>query len=94
LEALAAINRVLSSVGMKNLQNKNKRRRGNNSRRIQEQQGNVRKTRISWELHPDLHLHELMLELDALELDGPQRISDDEGDDDSTKKQTPSQEKE
>jgi hypothetical protein len=48
-DALTAINRALSSLGMTNLtahlnQDNNERRRGNNSRSIQ--QGNVRKTRF------------------------------------------------
>jgi hypothetical protein len=74
LEALAAINRALSSMGLTNIthlnQDDNERRRGNNSRLIQ--QGDVRKTRLSWEVHPIL--------LDALELDDDNdahRIADD-----------------
>jgi hypothetical protein len=88
LEALAEINRALSSMGMTNvthLNQRNKRRRGNNSRRIQQE--NVRKTRLSWEVHPIL--------LDALDEDnGAHRIpgDDDEGDDESTERQAPSQE--
>jgi hypothetical protein len=88
-DALTAINRALSSLGMTNLtahlnQDNNERRRGNNSRSIQ--QGNVRKTRLSWELHPIL--------LDALDDDnGAHRIpgDDDEGDDEATEQQAPSQ---
>jgi hypothetical protein len=68
LDALAAINRALSSMGMTNLthlnQDNNERRRRNNSRRIQ--QGNVRKTRLSWELHPIL--------IDALDDDNESRV--------------------
>jgi hypothetical protein len=90
LDALASINRALSSLGMTNIthlnQDNNERRRGNNSRRIQ--QGNVRKTTLSWELHPIL--------IDALDDDnGAHRIpgDDDEGDgsDESTERQAPNQ---
>jgi len=87
LDALAAINRALSSLGMTNIthlnQDNNERREGNNSRRIHD--GNVRKTRLSWELHPIL--------IDALDDDdnGAHRIpgDDDEGDggDESTERQ-------
>jgi hypothetical protein len=86
LDALATINRALSRmVSMSNLDRLNqgngnvadasKRRRGNNSRPIQ--QGNVRKTRLSWELHPCLIFHDFMLELEALD-NGTQHVSDDE----------------
>ncbi len=86
LDALATINRALSRmVSMSNLDRLNqgngnvadasKRRRGNNSRPIQ--QGNVRKTRLSWELHPSLILHDFMLELEALD-NGTQHVPDDE----------------
>ena len=84
LDVLAAINRALSSMGMTNLthlnHSNNERCRRNNSRRIQ--QGNLRKTRLSWELHPIL--------IDALDDDnnGTHRIADDgdegDGDDEST----------
>ncbi len=85
LESLAAINRALSSIGISNLDlnqgqdhgDASKRRRGNHSRPIQ--QGNQRKTRISWELHPSLLLHDLMSELEAEEHE--HCISDDEEED-------------
>ena len=60
-----------------------KRRKGNNSRRItQAQQGQgqgflERKTRISYELHPSLLLHDLM----DLDPDVSAHISDDEKED-------------
>jgi hypothetical protein len=77
LDALATINQALRSVGLSDLAhlNRDKRRRGNDSRRIQ--QGNERKTRLSWELHPDLILHDFILELEALD-NGTHRIVDDE----------------
>ena len=89
LDALAAINRALSSLGMTNITNinlgNNGSRRGNNSRHIHD--GNVRKTRLSWELHPIL--------LDALDDDNDAHLiaddDEDEGDDESTEKQAPSQ---
>ena len=86
VEDLAEINRALSSMGMTNITHlnyNNERRRRNNSRSIQ--QGNVRKTRLSWELHPIL--------LHALNDDnnGAHRIADDgdggDGDDESTERQ-------
>jgi hypothetical protein len=88
LDALAAINRALSSLGMTNIthlsQGNNERRRGNNSSNNSSsiQDGNVRKTRLSWELHPIL--------IDALDDDDDgAHISDDEGgsDDKSTEQQ-------
>jgi hypothetical protein len=86
LDSLAAINQALSSIGLSNLTHlnqSNKRRRGNNSRRIQ--QGNDRKTRLSWELHPIL--------LDALDDDsGAHRIAVDE-EDESTENQAPNQDR-
>jgi hypothetical protein len=80
LDALATINQARRSVGLSNLThlNQDKRRRGNDSRRIQ-QGGNERKTRLSWELHPDLILHDFILELEALD-SGTHRIFDDEED--------------
>ena len=87
VEALAAINQALSRMGMTNItrlnQDNTERREGNNSRSIQ--QGNLRKTRLSWELHPNL--------IDALDDDnnGAHRIADDgdegDGDDESTERQ-------
>jgi hypothetical protein len=86
LDAVATINRALSSMvsmssnldrlnqGNGNVADASKRRRGNHSRPIQ--QGNVRKTRLSWELHPSLILHDFMLELEALD-NGTQHVPDD-----------------
>ena len=67
LDALARINRALSSAGLSNVVNLNrdKRRRGNNSASIR--QGPERKTRLTWELHPDLLLHDLIEEFEALD---------------------------
>ncbi len=64
----------LSSVGVGNLylsqgqgnEDVSKRRRGNHSRPLQ---SNERKTRLSWEAHPSLLLHDLMSELDDLDHD-------------------------
>jgi len=83
LEALATINRALNQVGVSNLSqlNRDKRRRGNNSRCIK--QGTERKTRISWELHPTLLLHELFEELEVLD-DGTHRIFDDEDEEEAS----------
>lgn len=70
LDSLAAINRALNSVGISNLDlnqgqgntDASKRRRGNHSRPIEQ---NQRKTRLTWELHPILLLHDLMPALEA-----------------------------
>ena len=75
LDSIATINRALSSVGLRNLhlnqgngnEDVSKRRRGNHSRPLQ--QSNQRKTRLSWEAHPSLLLHEMMSELDDLDHD-------------------------
>jgi hypothetical protein len=61
--------------GNGNMADASKCRRGNHSRPIQ--QGNVRKTRLSWELHPSLIFHDFMLELEALD-NGTQHVPDDE----------------
>ena len=75
-DSLATINRALSSVGLTNLhlnqegqgnEDTSKRRRGNHSRPLQ--QSNQRRTRLSWEAHPSLLLHEMMSELDDLDND-------------------------
>ena len=79
LDALARINQALRSVGLSNvakLNNQDKRRRGNNSAPIK-QGPPERKTRLSWELHPDLILHDLFEEIEALD-NGAQIIVDDE----------------
>ena len=78
LDALARINQALRSVGLNNIVklNQDKRRRGNNSAPIK-QGPPERKTRLSWELHPDLLLHDLFEELEALD-NGAQRIVDEE----------------
>jgi len=77
LDTLAAINRAFSSVGLSDIAhlNRDKRRRGNDSRCIQ--QGYVRKTRLSFELHPNLLLHDFIMELEAMG-SGSHRIFDDE----------------
>eukprot|EP00984_Skeletonema_dohrnii_P000587 scaffold189_cov124-Skeletonema_dohrnii-CCMP3373.AAC.8 len=86
LEAVGKINGILRSAGLNDLLDTNrhgnandeddssKRRRGNDSQPIQ--QGHSRKTRISFELHPHLLLHDLFAELDMAE--SAQAISDDE----------------
>jgi hypothetical protein len=81
LDALATINQARRSVGLSSLVhlNRDKRRRGNDSRRIQ-QGRNERKTRLSWEVHPDLILHDFILELEAALDIGTHRILDDEED--------------
>eukprot|EP00984_Skeletonema_dohrnii_P012415 scaffold5035_cov88-Skeletonema_dohrnii-CCMP3373.AAC.4 len=88
LEAVGQVNGILRSAGLSDLLDTNrlgnanaddddassKRRRGNDSQPIQ--QGHSRKTRISFELHPHLILHDLFAELDMAE--SAQAISDDE----------------
>ncbi len=71
LSATTAVNNALRSAGLNTTFRSNnnqvngaassKRRRGNNSLPIeqQQQQQQQRKTRLSWELHPSLLLHEL-----------------------------------
>jgi nitrate reductase alpha subunit len=78
LDALARINQALRSVGLSNVVklNQDKRRRGNNSAPIK-QGPPERKTRLTWELHPDLLLHDLIEEFEALD-NGAQRIVDEE----------------
>jgi hypothetical protein len=84
LDSLAVINRALSSMGISNIDlnqgqgnaDDSKRRRGNHSRPIQ--QGNQRKTRMTWELHPSLLLHDVMLALEAE--DHEHSVSDEEED--------------
>ena len=89
LEAFATINRALNQVGVSNLShlNRDKRRRGNNSRSIK--QGNERKTRLSWELHPTLLLHDLELELEALDNGSHRIFDDDDGNDEETSEKKP-----
>ena len=79
LDALASINQALSSVGLSSIVHLNidKRRRGNNSTCIT--QGYERKTRLSWEAHPSLLLHDFIEVLEALD-DGNHRILDNEND--------------
>ena len=89
LSALAAINDILRNAGISEITAKtnvnkdkgdSKRRRDNNSMPIKKQNEAVtrpqRKTRLSWELHPSLLLHDLFYE------DGEDNhfISDDEDD--------------
>ena len=85
LDALTKINQALSSMGLSNLvhTNRDKRRKGNDSARIK--QGHERKTRLSWEIHPDLLLCDFIEELEALD-NGAHRILDDEKDSSSQKK--------
>ena len=71
LNALAAVNDALRSAGLSTLTAKSevskdndtdvsKRRRGNNSQLIKQKESETsRKTRLSWELHPNLLLHDL-----------------------------------
>jgi hypothetical protein len=69
LSAMTAVNNALRSAGLNTLRSSSnqvndddaasKRRRGNNSLPIEQQQQQQRKTRLSWELHPSLLLHEL-----------------------------------
>ena len=87
MEAVTKINETFASAGLSNVLDINrhggygnaddapsKRQRGNTSRPIQ--RGHVRKTRLSWELHPILILNDLLSELDVTE--SAQAISDDE----------------
>eukprot|EP00984_Skeletonema_dohrnii_P021975 scaffold11092_cov66-Skeletonema_dohrnii-CCMP3373.AAC.3 len=86
LEAVGKINEIFRSAGMSELLDINrlgnandddassKRRRGNTSRPIQ--QGYSRKTRISFELHPHLLLHDMFAELDLV--GNVEAVSDDE----------------
>eukprot|EP00984_Skeletonema_dohrnii_P030279 scaffold21663_cov148-Skeletonema_dohrnii-CCMP3373.AAC.2 len=87
LNALAAVNDALRSAGLSdiaadhhvsNREDASKRRRGNGSRPIKRKEsGTSRKTRLSWELHPSLLLHDLDYQVGEI----IQSISDD-GDDD------------
>jgi hypothetical protein len=90
LNYLAPLNDALRHFNISINQNNNnnngvdasKRRRGNDSRPIP-QQGFLdieRKTRLSFELHPSLLLHDLMYH----DVDFSARISDDEDEDDET----------
>jgi hypothetical protein len=85
LNGLAAVNDALRSAGLSNLTTKHdskdkdasKRRRGNNSQSIEQKQkesGTPRKTRLSWELHPNLIFHELWDQIG----EDIQSVSDDE----------------
>ena len=79
LNALAAVNDALRSAGLSDIAAKDasKRRRGNGSQPIkQKESGTARKTRLSWELHPSLLLHDLYYQVE----EDVQSISDD-GDD-------------
>ncbi len=75
LDTLARINRALTGAGMSTLTqlNQDKRRRGNNSSCMK--QGQERKTRLSWELHPSLILHDFIEDLEAID-NGAHRIPD------------------
>ncbi|KAL7494289.1 hypothetical protein ACHAWT_003093 [Skeletonema menzelii] len=68
MNALTALNDALRSAGLSGLtansevKDDSKRRRGNNSQPIKQKEiesGTPRKTRLSWELHPNLVLHDL-----------------------------------
>ena len=85
LNALAAVNDALRSAGLSGLtasrvgkdKDASKHRRGNNSQLINQNEsgsGSSRKTRLSWELHPDLLLHDLYDEVG----EDIQPVSDDE----------------
>ena len=79
LNALAAVNDALRSAGLSDIAAKDasKRRRGNDSQPIkQKESGTARKTRLSWELHPSLLLHDLYYQVE----EDVQSIPDD-GDD-------------
>jgi hypothetical protein len=84
LSTLAELNRILRGAGLSDITGKNhaskdatnKRRRGNNSRPTKlDNAGTQRKTRLSWELHPSLLLHDLDQDQDVEEV---QYITDDE----------------
>ena len=79
LNALAAVNDALRSAGLSDIAAKDasKRRRGNSSQSIkQKESGTARKTRLSWELHPSLLLHDLYYQVG----ENIRSISDDEDD--------------
>ena len=84
LNALAAVNDALRSAGLSDIaadhhvsKDASKRRRGNSSQPIkQKESGTPRKTRLSWELHPSLLLHDLYYQVE----EDVQSIPDD-GDD-------------
>ena len=72
LDTVAKINKALRGAGLSGLltnrDNVPKRRKGNSTVPIiDQQQGSDRKTRLSWELHPSLFMHDMMEELEALE---------------------------
>eukprot|EP00984_Skeletonema_dohrnii_P028148 scaffold18027_cov77-Skeletonema_dohrnii-CCMP3373.AAC.2 len=83
LNSLAAVNDALRSAGLSDIaanhhvsKDASKRRRGNNSQSItlkQKESGTPRKTRLSWELHPSLLLHDLDYQVGEI----IQSISDD-----------------
>lgn len=93
LSFLAPLNDALRHVGISarghaqaaqaqnNIEDTSKRRKGNDSLPIQQQQQVVleRKTRLSWEVHPSLLFHDFWMYLDT---DGAANISDDEEDED------------
>ena len=104
LSSLAAINQAMRSVGLRDIHlnhqgqqhngngsadvSSSKRRRGNNSRPLVQQVGNQRKTRISWEVHPSLLLHDLISEFEALDHDHCVSDEEDEEDDDQILKKS------
>ena len=85
LSALAAVNDILRRAGLSDITARNhvskddsKRRRGNNSQPIKQNEAETqpqRKTRLSWEVHPDLLLQDLYEDGEDIHF-----ISDDEDD--------------
>ena len=88
VSTLAELNRILRSAGLRGITAKKnqaskddakkamRRRRGNNSRPTKQvNAGTQRKSRLSWELHPSLLLHDLDQDQDVDEV---QYISDDQ----------------
>ena len=77
LDAVAKINEAFRDVGLSGplinaSRNRGatppKRRKGNSTKPVAiEQQGSVRKTRLSYEIHPDLLMHDAMREIEAVE---------------------------
>ncbi len=67
LDSLAAVNNALRNAGLSDIsansvsKDASKRRRGNNSQPIEQEEPRTppRKTRLSWELHPSMILHDL-----------------------------------
>ena len=84
IQSPSQINKALRGAGLSGLltnrDNVPKRRKGNSTVPIiDQQQGSDRKTRLSWELHPSLFMHDMMEELEALE--NSHYIASDQGGD-------------